>query len=484
MLIIYLQIRQAPRRLGLVTHKALNATRRGARPAPLALALTVLNVPIQAGASTVTAVNPSEPIAATAPVNFEIHDQASGKRIVDRRDLSVSNSWRMDPDLVGAGDRYSVPSAPFQDTAVRSYNLNTELNRTAGQPGVLKGNKIQAFDTTTGKLSGLGARHILSRNWHAGTQTWIEHADQNTPLDYSLGGALEYPNANQRRHTLHAVPNSEWRWDSWRDTGQRSDSSLQRYGVYRFEPRLRWANKPMAEDREALYWRTDYEQGHKTWFGGLALERTNVLADSQVASLVAPFGFIGIKRQIDRASGIGGSFRAGIERQGLSAPAPDAHTYATKIFVDHEFALGASHFGARLVERTSATQPEESRELFWDHDWVDSESSELATLTGLAQLKRNDHFLVIPATGFKFKYGLTRHVELQAGVGYLWQHPGGPEEDAAGHATLGLTWLFDRRWRVSLDGRWDGEVLKEDYANRELLNQVFLTLAYQPALGH
>lgn len=533
--------------------------RRSARRLyPLALALTALNVPFQAGAATTMAVNPSKSRIANAPVKPEIHNRVSGAGraprlpgfgartqsaragesyfngdhtasgllgqermrssgerhfgasndprrppvpgihqfigplIVDHRGESVGNTWRMDNSvgeqrirnqpLVGTGYRYSLPSTPFQGMAVRSYNRDTELNWTVGQAGVLKGEKIKSFETTTEKLTGFGARHILDQNWRAGAQTWMLHADQKAPLHYSLGGALEYQSTNQRRrHTLHAVQDDQHHWGSWLDSEQRSGPWRQRYGVYRFEPRLRWANKPMAEDREGLYWRADYERGRTAWFGGLELERTNVLAAPKVAGLVKTFGLVGIKRQVDRATGIGASIRAGVERQGLGAPAPDARIHATKVFVDREFALGASHFGARLFERISVTKPEESPGLFWDHAWLDSGSIKFKTQTGLTRLTRNDRFLVIPATGFKLKYGLTQDFELQAGVKYLWQQTGRPEEDAAGHATLGLSWLFDRRWRVSLDGRWDGEVLKEDYAHRDFLNRVFLTLAYQPA---
>ena len=52
--------------------------------------------------------------------------------------------------------------------ATRSYTRNTEINWTAGQAGLITGNKIESFKTTRGEITGLSTRQNLSQNWRLG----------------------------------------------------------------------------------------------------------------------------------------------------------------------------------------------------------------------------------------------------------------------------------------------------------------------------
>jgi hypothetical protein len=415
------------------------------------------------------------------------------RAIVKQTGATLNDSWRMDSTIgeqrirnlpiLGTGYRYSLPDAPLRGMTMRGHNRSTEVNWAVGEKGFMQGNKIKSFETTGNTLTGLGARHSLTRNWRFGTQSWLARDDRKRTSQHSLGSALEYLSSDKnRRHALRAVQDSEQRWGSWLDNEHTFGAWRQRYGAYHFEPKLHWASKPVADDREGMYWRTDYERGRMAWFGGLESERSNVLADPEVAGLVTTFGSLGAKRRLNDVMGIGGSFRAGVERQGPGAPAPDARIRKVKLFVDRDFTIGASQFGAQLFARDSEHRPEESRGLFWDHAWLASDTHKFKTLMGVTHLTRNDRLFVIPATGFKLKYSLSRDFELQAGMKYLWQQTSRIEEDAASHAMLGLSWLFDRHWRVSLNGRWDGEILKEDALHRDLLNRVYLSVAYQPIL--
>jgi hypothetical protein len=79
---------------------------------------------------------------------------------------------------------------------------------------------------------------------------------------------------------------------------------------------------------------------------------------------------------------------------------------------------------------------------------------------------RGDETILVPEAGFILAYAITRNFDLDGLINYLWQEPGSAEKNAARHALLGVNWSVDQHGRVSLGGRWDGDVLKEDYAKR------------------
>jgi hypothetical protein len=45
---------------------------------------------------------------------------------------------------------------------------------------------------------------------------------------------------------------------------------------------------------------------------------------------------------------------------------------------------------------------------------------------------------------------------------YLRQETGDSVKDLLSHVCLGAAWLADDDWRINLDERWDGEILKAD----------------------
>lgn len=411
---------------------------------------------------------------------------------LNQQRLNFDDGWRMDNSLgeqrtrtqsmVGSGYQYSLPDAPFMGIAARSYTHNTEINWTAGHTGFIKGKKIKSFETTRGEITGLSARQSLAPSWRLAWQGWMMRDNPETSTQRNLAGAVEYVNPyTHRQHTLHLAQDDKEHWGSWIDSDQRAGSWRQRYGFYHFEPQLRWINKATADDREGLYWQTDHERGDTAWFGGLDFENTNVHAAPRIAGLIKTFGFIGVKQRFNTRTSIGGSIRTGIEGHGSGAPAPRAQIHKLKLFLERKLSIGESRIGAHLYKRASMKKPEERLEFFWNQVWLDNGSDTFKTLLGLTNATRGDEALLIPATGFKLAYAITRHFDLEGSMQYLWQDTGSPEENAASHASLGANWLLDQHWRISLGGRWDGEVLKEDDANRGLLNRIDFTIAYKPS---
>lgn len=426
---------------------------------------------------------------------LETSEDRTEQFVVNQYGRTSDNAWRVDntvgqqrirnQPLIGSGYLYSLPDTPFQGIAARSYNHDTEISWTMGQPGVVKGNKIKSFEATTGMVTGLSGRRTLTRNWRVGAQSWMLSAPPKARDQYNLSGALEYVSTNKRhRHALHMVEDNEQRWGSWLDNEHNLGPWRQRYGIYHFEPRLHWLDKPMAEDREGMYWRTDRDRGQAGWFTGMELERTNVQNAPKIAGLIRTFGFVGLRQRFNSLTAVGGSFRAGIERQGSAAPAPDALTRKLKLFVERESPMGISRFGARFFGRTSEKNPEEQRTLFWEQAWLNSETSKLKTSLGVMHLAQGDRSLAIPTTGFKLKYALARGYNLEASMNYFGEQPGRPEEDAASFATLGLNWEVVHDWCFGVNGRWDGEVSKEDDPHRDFLNRIFLTFAYEPGADY
>ncbi len=403
--------------------------------------------------------------------------------------LVFNDTWRMDSaigeqrthtlPMVGSGYRYSLPETGLLGVTTRSYAKDTEFNWTAGQAGSVGGRKIKSFETTSGQVSGFSGRQNLNDNWRLGGQAWMVEGDAKDAAQRNLGGALEYlsPNRNHRQ-TMHVAQDSQDHMGSWLDSDNHLGAWRQRFGVYRFDPKLKWVNKKMDDDREGVYWRTDHESRHTGWFTGVEAEKTNVYANPKTAGLLKTFAFVGIEQQLNSATRIGGNFRYGIERPGVGKPSSIAHIRKLKTFLERQLPIGISRFGALLVERTSRQRPEQQVGVFWDQAWLQNDTERFKTSMGVTRITRET--FMVPSTGFKLKYSLTRQFALEGAMRYLWQNTGDRQEDASSYMSMGASWAAFPAWLVSLNGRWDGDVVQADEANRDLLNRVYLTIAYQP----
>lgn len=379
----------------------------------------------------------------------------------------------------------TLPETPLLGIATRGYDKDTEFNWTVGQAGTVEGRTIKSFETTSEQVSGLSGRHNLNANWNVGGQAWMVQGDAKDATQRNLGGALEYlsPNRNHR-HTMHVAQDSQNHMGSWLDSDHHLGAWRQRFGVYRFDPKLKWVNKKMVDDREGVYWRTDHQRHHTSWFSGVEAEKTNVYANPKTAGLLKTFGFVGIAQQLDAAATrIGGSFRYGLERPGVGKAASEARISKLGTFLERQSPIGISRFGANLVERRSLQRPEQQLDVFWDQAWLQNDADRFKTSMGVAHIIRANETFLVPSTGFKLKYAMTRHFALEGSMRYLWQVSGDREEDASSYMSMGASWAAAADWRVSLNGRLDGELVKADEANRDLLNRVYMTIAYQPGSG-
>src|SRR5680860_538993 len=413
---------------------------------------------------------------------------------MNQEGLVFNDTWRMDSaigeqrthtlPMVGSGYRYSLPETGLLGVTTRSYAKDTEFNWTAGQAGSVEGRKIKSFETTSGQVSGLSGRQNLNANWSVGGQAWMVQGDAKDATQRNLGGALEYLSLNRNhRHTMHVAQDSQDHMGSWLDSDHYLGAWRQRFGIYRFDPKLKWVNKKMADDREGVYWRTDHQRHHTGWFTGVEAEKTNVYANPKTAGLLKTFGFVGIAQRLDSATRIGGSFRYGLERPSVGKAAPEARISKLKTFLERQSPIGISRFGANLVQRRSLQRPEQQLGMFWDQAWLQNDAERFKTSMGVAHITRANETFLVPSTGIKLKYAMTRQFALESAMRYLWQVTGDREEDASSYMSMGASWAASADWRVSLNGRWDGELVKADEANRDLLNRVYLTIAYQPGSG-
>lgn len=417
-------------------------------------------------------------------------DSHSLKHVSLKQRATIRNkTWRMNnflgdqrahaQGMIGKGYRYSLPAAPFRGIAGRGGMGDTKINWVLGQAGALKGGRVKTFETSNDRLIGLGVQQNVARHWRVGGQAWMLSGDSKAVTKNNFAGAVEYfSSSGRRRHALHLVRDSENDWGLWLDNDQSFGAWRHRYGVYRFAPRLRWINKLMAEDRQGLYWRTDYQRGRNAWFGGLEVERTNIGGNPKSIGTLETFGFAGIKRQINVETSVGGCFLMGVRKPATNARVPETQIHKLKLFLDQQSSIGESHLEARLFRRESTRNSEQRLGVFWNHDWVKAGSNELKTSLSLAQVTRGDETYLVPATGIKFRYAPTRSFELEASMNYQWQQPG--TEDVGSYATLSASWQVDRDWRVSLNGRWDGGVDTADDVNQDLLNRIDISLVYQP----
>lgn len=103
-------------------------------------------------------------------------------------------------------------------------------------------------------------------------------------------------------------------------------------------------------------------------------------------------------------------------------------------------------------------------------------------MISLTHLTRDNSSVFFPATGFELEYPVTRRLNIETKVRWVWGDEANEAAEKKSGVLLSATWRAAPHWLFSLNSRWDSDTRRIG-DERDLLNNFLITLAYQPQAG-
>lgn len=245
---------------------------------------------------------------------------------IDQRAMPLDGGWFANHSAgdintvntpLGRGlGRISLPTTPLRGVGGRWYLDDTvDLNASVGRTGLFNGLDVAGFETSSGRVSTAGGQFKLPTASGAGRSDFAFQAidgrdiadsggsgnKQNTqgfwasaawegqapwapalapgsdPVNDRLGGFRVLGNVVQSTSSRDGSAtglwaDAAWRSDRWRNTA----------GVFRFEPKLRWATVALASDLQGVYWQADTST--RQWQAGFTAELSDSVSGASTGA--------------------------------------------------------------------------------------------------------------------------------------------------------------------------------------------------------
>ena len=285
--------------------------------------------------------------------------------------------------LISSTFRRTLPGSLLGGVTSTIYDQDRELRLSLGEIGTLNGIASQQFNTSSGRLAGLGYTSHLGSNWSGGAQFWDLQGNDEVADHQSLALAAEYltPN-NDARYQIHTLLDSKGHNGVWLDGQNQINLWQQRYGVYRLDPGLLWNDVTIANDEQGAYWRADYLSSRYTLSGGLETRENNINDNPVTVGTRTTLGFVSGSRRLSRLNTVGGLFSASDTQQISGPPSNDHQDYVANAYLSHRFGFGLSRFQISRNQTSSDVSPSHTDAFTWDHEWAGLGRLQLSTRLG------------------------------------------------------------------------------------------------------
>ena len=291
------------------------------------------------------------------------------ERHIMHNDLGVLRS-NADP-LVTSSFRFNLPSTLLAggQTHIEQQGLSS-LYISTGRIGRLDTGQVQGFETDRGKQAAIGYSRQLDNQWRTGVHLVHLDGSRNTPDHQSLASAIEYSiNEGAERYTGHLLVDSEKQYGMWADGDNRVGRWRHRYGLFRFEPELLWAESAPVNDQQGGYLRTEMHTLRYDITAGLDLAQTDIENDPLRAGNNLYNIFFNGNWRMNRKTSLGGTLtvRGSEGRDGLAGD--DMQNVIVSAFTTYAFPVGTTRV------QLDSERIEEGREdgsawgVTWDQDW-------------------------------------------------------------------------------------------------------------------
>ena len=364
-------------------------------------------------------------------------------------DTLLGDQTALSNPLISRSFRFNLPSTYLRGGGVRLHDEQQELRVQAGRVGNLVGQRLLTFEADESYLAGVGYQRRLSPLWNGAVQFWSLRDDPNDNDHVSAALALDYRPDAATVYQLHALNSSGGRLGLWLDAERDSGPWQHRYGLFRFEPELRWLDDPISDDRQGLYWRSDFRATRYTVNASFDLAESNIDGDPTRAGAVSASGFLRGTWLVRRDTQLGGSLELRTLRDGRGIDIDQRNRTALTSFVSRQWALGTTRLQGSTAFTRGENTDQDSYELTLNHAWLLSQGASLDTDLRAARERGNDGAVDVFGAGAITRFEIGSGVSL-AGDTSIDLVRARESDTRTLRLSAQLGWDFARQWRLDL----------------------------------
>ena len=172
--------------------------------------------------------------------------------------------------LLQSSYRLRLPTSTLRGLSTESRTNGTGLRFSSGKTGENRGIRIPRFETTGGRLTGIGLDHEIGARFMFGAEL-TDLSDDDDIRDHRslLVGAGFVPTGSPQEHSARLMRDDDGNLAFWSDSRHRLGTATNlRYGVFHFGSDIVWADLPILSDQEGLYLQADAGNARFNLSGG------------------------------------------------------------------------------------------------------------------------------------------------------------------------------------------------------------------------
>jgi hypothetical protein len=335
-------------------------------------------------------------------------------------------------------------------TTVRHSDVST-LYASAGRIGRLDTGQIQGFDFEDGEQYGLGYSRQLAANWRAGVHAVNVNGSNNTTDHQSAASAVQYQSPDENhRYVGHVLADSERQYGVWADGDNRINRWRHRYGLFRLDPELLWADNEPNNDQQGGYLRSEMTSLRYDLTTGLDLTQTNIDDRATRAGNNLYNGFVNGSWRMNRKTSLGGTLtlRGSERRDDLIGD--DTRNAILSSFVSHAFPVGTTRLQLLASRLEEGSDTGNGFGIIWDQDWNASRNLTLSSTLSHETENGLDDSEDRSSASLLFRHDVTAELNWNGDVSYTHIDKDDDSSQNTTNASLAIAWRFLPNWDASL----------------------------------
>lgn len=353
--------------------------------------------------------------------------------------------------MISSSFRMNLPSALLLGAKSRISGQDSSLDISAGRIGRLGTGQIQGFDTSDGKLFSLGYNHDLGSQWRVGTYALDLENAADVPDHQSVASAMEYRSPDDRQsYKAHLLLDSKGQNGAWLDGDTRINRWRNRYGVFRLERDLLWADTALTNDQQGAYLRSESRSLRNAFTTGLDFVDTNINNDSTRPDNYLYNGFLDDSWRWTHKITIGSTLtvRGTSPRNDVAADA--SRNYVVSGYLSRGFSIGTTRVQISASRIEEGSDAGNGYGVVWDQDWNLRQDLSVSSSFSRENESGIDNQENRTSAALLVRYDMTSSLNWDANISYV--HVDSEQLNTQNNlfSSLAMYWRFLRNWDASL----------------------------------
>ncbi|MDH5327592.1 MAG: hypothetical protein OEZ68_01630 [Gammaproteobacteria bacterium] len=402
-----------------------------------------------------------------------------------QKDFALNRSWAMDnsvgqhflsyPGMLLNSPRFRLSLPVIEGVSSQLSAEQAQIHLLGGKLGTLKGSTFPTFERTQGEVAGVSVTGHLGEGLEGGLLWWqlndVRYNNNTSDHQAVLSGLRyrkpEYGYSGQ----VHLLANPGGGLGLWLDNRSLLRGWIHQYGVFRFDPELRWVDHsaPVRTDSGGAYWQAGY---NRSSYGlGFGLDADRSLTDPDLGRMqFSSHGFYRFSR-ITQGQG----------RVSLVLDQRRTRLLGLNMGLGHKFSLGRSSWNTAITRSLNSGDVSDVR-FSWDHGF--SGLLDMQANVGLLAERRSRNGETESDTSVNI--AISRHyqdfsVGGKAGLGYRQ----GSAYDGRNYSlNSNINWFIDSNFLMNAELVWEKNALDSSVLDSVSNNQfIMVSLKYNQDWG-